>query len=136
MQSVLSYFRTPADPSQTCRFFRVRSFCRSPCLTHHPAYFGSATIIEANPFRHRLRNRNLGYAPTVCSCEEAHDPETCTVTTPDAAATFVASDLNHPSQDWSIFSGPLVLKVAFPDVPPSVFRTDQLLTRQPFPPST
>ena len=54
MQSVLSYFRTPAGPSQTCRFFRVRPPCGSPRLAYHPAYFGSATMIEANPFRHRL----------------------------------------------------------------------------------
>src|ERR1051325_4064040 len=103
MQSVLSYFRTPADHSQACRFFGARPPDRSLCLAYPPAYFGSATIIEANPFGHRLRNRNLGYAPAVNSCERAHNVATCTVTTPDAAAAFAASDPDFPSQVRQFF---------------------------------
>ena len=52
---------------------------------------------------------------------------TCTVTTPDAAAAFAASDPEFPSQVSSVFSGPLAVQVTLPGVPLSVLPIDQLL---------
>jgi hypothetical protein len=41
----------PNCPSQSCRFFRVRSSVESPRRTDHPAYFGLAKFYLGQPFR-------------------------------------------------------------------------------------
>jgi len=43
----------PGVTSQKRRFFRVRPSSKSPRSPDHSAYFGSATIFEANPFSRR-----------------------------------------------------------------------------------
>lgn len=47
---VISAFAVPNPgvSSQSCRFFRVWPSSRSPRPTHHPAYFGLATIMKPN----------------------------------------------------------------------------------------
>ena len=50
VRSLLSQCQTPTDISQRSRFFRVWWFRGSPRRTHHPVYFGPATI-SCQPFR-------------------------------------------------------------------------------------
>ena len=79
MQSPLSRFQTPTASRQVSRFFRVWWLRELLRRANHPAYFGLANIICANPFGHRLEC-SLGYAPANGSCEEAVNVETCTTT--------------------------------------------------------
>ncbi len=51
MQSPLSRNQTPATPRRARRFFRVRPPTGSPRLADHPAYFGSANLLNCQPFR-------------------------------------------------------------------------------------
>jgi len=45
MWSLLSQFLTPADSSQSSRFFRVGELVESPLRADHPAYFGFAKLL-------------------------------------------------------------------------------------------
>ena len=45
MRSLLSQFLTPADSSQSSRFFRVWKLVESPLRADHPAYFGLAKLL-------------------------------------------------------------------------------------------
>jgi len=53
MRSLLSQFQTPAAPRSVRRFFRVWSPCGLLHRVDHPAYFGSATWFETEPFSRR-----------------------------------------------------------------------------------
>jgi hypothetical protein len=71
--------QTPTASRQVSRFFRVWWLHESLRRANHPAYFGLANIICANPFGHRPEC-SLGYAPANDFCEEAVNVETCTTT--------------------------------------------------------
>src|SRR5215813_12344844 len=55
---------------------------------------------------------DLGYAPAICSCERAHSVDTRTVAALDVITAFAVPDPNSPSQDSSVFSGLVALRVA------------------------
>src|ERR1700757_1251161 len=56
----------------------------------------------------RPQNRkgcDIGYAPAVCSCEEANSVDTCTVAALDAITAFAVPNPNCSSQSQSVFFG-------------------------------
>ena len=62
-----------------------------------------------------LTNRkgcDIGYAPAMCSCERAYSVDTCTVAALDVITAFAVPNPNSPSQDLSVFSGLVALRVA------------------------
>jgi hypothetical protein len=62
----------------------------------------------------RPQNRkgcDIGYAPAVCSCEEANSVDTCTVAALDAITAFAVPNPNCSSQSQSVFSGSVALQV-------------------------
>ncbi len=54
---------------------------------------------------------DIGYAPAICSCEEANSVDTCTVAALDAITAFAVPNPNCSSQSQSVFSGPVALQV-------------------------
>ena len=68
---------------------------------------------------------DIGYAPAICSCEEANSVDTCTVAALDAITAFAVPNPNCPSQSQSVFSGPVALQVALPSRSLSLLRTDK-----------
>jgi hypothetical protein len=63
--------------------------------------------------------------------------DACTVTAPDVITAFAVPNPNCPSQDQSVFSGLVALRVAPPSLSPSLLRISQrFIFGQPFQPST
>jgi hypothetical protein len=58
---------------------------------------------------------DIGYVPTVGSCERAKSVDTCTVAAFDAITAFAVPNPNCSSQSQSVFSGLVVFQVALAD---------------------
>ena len=72
---------------------------------------------------------DIGYALAIGSCEGANSVETCTVTAPDVITAFAAPNPNCPSQDQSVFSGLVALRVAPVSRSLSLLRTGKVLIK-------
>src|SRR5215470_10458122 len=55
---------------------------------------------------------DLGYAPAIGSCERTYSVDTRTVAALDVITAFAVPNPNSPSQDSSVFSGLVALRVA------------------------
>ena len=67
--------------------------------------------IEWNSALENRKGCDIGYAPAICSCEEANSVDTCTVAALDAITAFAVPNPNCSSQSQSVFSGPVALQV-------------------------
>jgi hypothetical protein len=75
---------------------------------------------------------DIGYAPAVCSCEEANSVDTCTVAALDAITAFAVPNPNCPSQSQSVFSGLVALQVTLISRSLSLLRTGKFYFANPF----
>jgi len=72
---------------------------------------GGVPVATRNHATNR-KGRDIGYALAASSCEGANRVEACTVTAPDAITAFAVPNPNSSSQSPSVFSGPVVHRVA------------------------
>ena len=75
---------------------------------------------------------DIGYAPAICSCEEANSVDTCTVAALDAITAFAVPNPNCSSQSQSVFSGLVALQVTLPSRSLSLLRTGKVYFANPF----
>jgi hypothetical protein len=75
---------------------------------------------------------DIGYAPAICSCEEANSVDTCTVAALDAITAFAVPNPNCSSQSQSVFSGPVALQVTLWSRSLSLLRTGKVYFANPF----
>jgi hypothetical protein len=75
---------------------------------------------------------DIGYAPAICSCEEANSVDTCTVAALDAITAFAVPNPSSSSQSQPVFSGLVTLQVALPSRSPSLLRTGKVYFANPF----
>ena len=73
------------------------------------------------------KGRDIGYALATSSCEEANSVDACTVTALDVITAFAVPNPNCPSQDRSVFSGLVALRVTPVSRSPSLLRTGKIL---------
>ena len=75
---------------------------------------------------------DIGYAPAICSCEEANSVDTCTVAALDAITVFTVPNPGSSSQSRPVFSGLVALQVTLPSRSLSLLRTDKVYVANPF----
>ena len=75
----------------------------------------------------KKKGRDIGYAPTINSCEGVNSVDTCTITALDVITAFAVPNPNGSSQSPSVFSGLVALQVAPLSRLPSLLRSDKIL---------
>jgi hypothetical protein len=75
---------------------------------------------------------DIGYAPAVCSCEEANSVDTCTVAALDAITVFTVPNPGSSSQSRPVFSGLVALQVALLSGSLSLLRIAKVYFANPF----
>ena len=75
---------------------------------------------------------DIGYAPAISSCEEAHSVDTCTVAALDVITAFAVPYPNCSSQNQSVFSGLVALQVALSNRSLSLLRSGKCYFANPF----
>ena len=75
---------------------------------------------------------DIGYAPAICSCEEANSVDACTVAALDAITAFAVPNPNCSSQSQSVFSGLVALQVTLPSGSLSLLRISKFYFANPF----
>jgi hypothetical protein len=75
---------------------------------------------------------DIGYAPAICSCEEANSVDTCTVAAFDAITAFAVPNPSSSSQSQPVFSGLVTLQVALPSRSLSLLGTGKVYFANPF----
>ena len=72
---------------------------------------------------------DIGYALAASSCEGANCVDACTVTALDAITAFAVPNPNCSSQNQSVFSGLVALRVALVSRSPSLLWTGKVLIK-------
>ena len=75
---------------------------------------------------------DIGYAPAICSCEEANSVDTCTVAALDAITAFAVPNPSSSSQSRPVFSGLVALQVALSSRSLSLLRSGKVYFANPF----
>jgi hypothetical protein len=81
------------------------------------------------------RNRkgcDIGYAPTIDSCERVNSVDACTVAALDAITAFAVPNPGSSSQSQPVFSGLVALQVTLLSGSLSLLRTDKFDFANPF----